>query len=227
VRIAVSLRGVSNRTTQVVSYSPPVGPDGTYEMKVDDGTYRPPTGIVEVPFNGRHFRFELEPVQPNSGAMESKPGIRQDFVWRLSGPRRGMTPDETRAAAWHGGPITMRYQADRPDLGRRLGPPPRGTRAVFTLTPAGPLADGRPGKPITVEREFDDFGGLKNPLIPDVPLAMYTATGVELRPDAERRPLLLLKLGGTWADSIEGTFEPNLDSGGVEPVIITFTRREE
>ena len=122
VRIAVSLRGVSNRTTQVVSYSPPVGPDGTYEMKVDDGTYRPPTGMVGGPVQ----RAAL-PIRAGSGAAGhgrdrveagDPPGLRL----AAERPAAGVTPDETRAAAWHGGPITMQYQADRPDLGRRLGP---------------------------------------------------------------------------------------------------------
>jgi hypothetical protein len=229
MRVAVTVRGISDRTGQVVSYSPTVAADGTYEVKLEPGTYRPPAGVVEVPFNGRHYRFELDPVQRAAATFDAKAGIHEDFVWHLSGPRGGPggTPDESRAGDWHGGPITMRYDADRPDLGRRLSPPPRGTRAVFTLTPTTALADGREGKPINAEREFDELAGLKNPLIPDVPLAMYTVTGVELRPDGQRRPLLFLRPGGAWGDSVEGTFEPNLEPGGLEPVVIAFTRREE
>jgi hypothetical protein len=231
MRIGVTVRGISDRTGQVVSYSPTVGADGRYEVKLEPGTYRPPAGVVEVPFNGRHYRFELDPVQRAAATFDAKAGIHEDFVWHLSGPRAsgagGGAPDESRAGDWHGGPVTMRYDADRPDLGRRLSPPPRGTRAVFTLTPTTALADGREGKPITAEREFDELAGLKNPLIPDVPLAMYSVTGVELRPDGQRHPLLFLRPGGAWGDSVEGTFDPNLESGGLEPVVIAFTRREE
>lgn len=229
MRIGVTVRGISDRTGQVVSYSPTVGADGRYEVKLEPGTYRSPAGVVEVPFNGRHYRFELDPVQRAAATFDANAGIHEDFVWHLSGPRAtaGGAPDESRAGDWHGGPITMRYDADRPDLGRRLTQPPRGTRAVFTLTPTTALADGREGKPITAEREFDELVGLKNPLIPDVPLAMYSVTGVELRPDGQRRPLLFLRPGGAWGDSVEGTFDPNLESGGLEPVVIAFTRREE
>src|SRR2546429_95374 len=85
----------------------------------DKGPARRRTGTVEARFTGRHSRLDRAPDPRSVGGVDSNRGIRRDFVWGLSGPRNGVTPDETRAAAWHGGPITMQYQADRPDLGRR------------------------------------------------------------------------------------------------------------
>ena len=86
MRIGVTVRGISDRTGQVVSYSPTVGADGRYEVKLEPGTYRPPAGVVEVPFNGRHYRFELDPVQRAAATFDANAGIHEDFVWHLSGP---------------------------------------------------------------------------------------------------------------------------------------------
>src|SRR5687768_2540579 len=85
--ISVSINGVSGAGERV-SYSPPVKPDGTYRQKLAGGAYTFGRSTVEVDFEGKRYRFRLEPVgDEHNRSRESDAGITQDFVWKVTGER--------------------------------------------------------------------------------------------------------------------------------------------
>ena len=229
-RIAISFVGVArdpDRDVPAKCY-PDVGPDGNYEKKMEEGIYISAAGVVEFPFNGKQFRLALDPVRPFEGRVESSAGVVQDFVWKLSGPRPGFRqPDPSQRGQWFGGALIAEYVAYRDDLKKSIPTPPQGTQVVFSLTPTTPLADGRKGEVVTFKRTYIGSSGVSNPVLADVPLAMYTIRGEEILPDGRKANILFLDVDGKWKDSTGGTFDSNLERASLDPVKFKFTRATE
>ena len=224
-RVRVQVGGVTGRGENV-AFSPPVGPDGAYELEVPSGIYHGVRAELEVPFQGKAFVLELEPVQDNTVDRRSDEGIVQDFVWRVSGPRPGRVPDPNNHTHWYGASIGLSFEFYRNDLKKPVPGPPPGTRATFRLEPRGPLVDGSAGSILVFERSWDPSGqALLDKNLPDLPLGTYLLSAVETRPDGTQRPLLIQKAFAEFVPSLEVSFQPK-SFGGVEVPIIGFTRTE-
>ncbi len=190
-RCLIGVEGISEKSGEKVDYAPGVRPDGTYEARLVDGVYHPIRAVLEVAWNGSSYRFDLDPVQDDTADRDSKDGIVQDFVWRLSGPhfRYRQNPDPKSWTHWYGASVRLSPSGYRNDLSQPVTPPPDGTRYSFTLEPVGKRIDGAEARTLTFERTFTGRD-LDNPLLHDVPLAVYTLTGVELSADGQRHPLV-------------------------------------
>ncbi len=192
VKYYVSISGVSEKSGERVSYNPPVKADGTYSATLVAGTYHSVSARIEITFNKSSYRFDLDPVQDNTADRESKDGIVQDFVWKLSGPhfRYAQNPNPSTFTNWYGGSVNVRLTGWRNDLNKGVEKPPVGTKYVFTFTPMSKLVDGSEGKVVTFERTYTDRGELDNGLLPSVPIGIYRFTGVEIAPGGAERGLI-------------------------------------
>lgn len=180
-KILISVTGISERSGERVSYRPPVNASGAYSAKVVPGLYHPINAEIEVSFNGATYLRDLHPVQANESDRPSGPGIIQDFVWKVSGAhfRYIQNPNPAAHTNWHGGSVHVRLSGYRNDLSRGVQPPPVGTRYVFTLTPVSKRIDGAPAKVMTFERTWASSRELDNGLLYDIPVAVYSLTGVQ------------------------------------------------
>jgi hypothetical protein len=185
-KLTVSLWGISGKGGEKVYYTPQVNADGTYEQKLAEGAYAYDGAKIEVPFEGKHFIFDLEAVKNDSldqvGAdhldRDSSKGIEQNYVWKVRGVRPGRDPDERLFTSWYGGSVTMQFTGYREDIRKAVAKGPVGSQCVFTLTPQGPLIDGHEGKELTFKREYDTtLPGLNNPNLPDIPVGSYSIKG--------------------------------------------------
>jgi hypothetical protein len=225
-KIVVSIAGVSDKSGEKVYYTPKINPDGSYEQKLVDGSYHFSDAWIQVPFDGKQFRFELEPVGDDKADRDANQGIVQDFIWKVSGLRPGQEKDEANFTNWYGVSVNMQFQSYRNDIRKSVSKPPAGTKCVFTVTPVGKLVDGTDGKPLTFEREFDPLlSGLKNGNLADIPLGIYTVKGEEVRADGSKKPLLIQQAYPKFGDSTEVHFSPGTGSTAW-PVNVGFTREE-
>jgi hypothetical protein len=227
VRIEVTVAGV-REDAQTVNLKFEAKPDGTYVRKLDNGTYTSVAARIEFPFDDHTYRLPLVPVNGSDPRQDAAVGVVQDFAWKLTGLRPGARPEAERADPWLGGSIHASYVSVNRAEHRAVRSAPQGSVVRFTLTPTGPLADGRRGDPVLVARRYEASGtGLDRPLLTDLPLAKFALTGVEERPDGSRGPLMFLQSDGqTWAESVEGTFPPDLARAALEPQMIHFTRQD-
>jgi hypothetical protein len=173
------------------TFNPQVGPDGTFKLRLPQGLFKPPYGTITVPFEGKTYGLWLEPVDPVEGTRESTPGIAQNFVWRLTGPRPDTrNPDANNATHWFGSTIRLIASTFREDIGQNVKPLPDGSKVTWTLKPTSKLIDGSEGKPLTVERTWRaDGSGFDN--LNDLPAANYEVSAVATLPDGSTKPLLL------------------------------------
>lgn len=227
VRIDIEVTGMQDETSRSATDRVEPQPGGLYLKRLKAGSYRPPTGRVEFPFNDKTYRLPLTPARDVGAYQDAREGVSQDFVWRLSGLRQGSTKDLTKPDCWIGGSIYAEYVGFRNDLGRNTHLAAPGTRVVFTLTPRGPLADGTEGQPIVIDRAYDaTLTSLDNPVLPDLPLAFWQVSAVEKTPDGHTEKLLFQQVDHKWADQVEGTFEPDLSRAGLKQATIRFARRD-
>jgi hypothetical protein len=203
--------------------------DGRYSVKLDPGPYEWPRGFIEFSFRENQYRMPLTPLRtPRESFAMAHEGIQMDFAWKLSGTRPGISEGIDNADARIGGTIFPEFQLVRPDQNRTVPAPPLGTVVVFTLTPKGPLADGSEGKPTDYTLAFDDTRiSLKPSTISDVPLGYYEIRGIERLPDGRTGKLLFAQSDGTWAETVEGTFQPDFKLGLLRRIGIRFTRKME
>jgi hypothetical protein len=221
-RITVLIRGVTRESSDVEEHEIFPGSDGYYSKQLSPGHYFPLAGRVEMNFNGRQYRFSLDPTQPKADGWEASQGMLQDFTWKLSGVRPGMRPDKSQMDAWYGGSIVATYHGFREDLGRSIPPAPKGTTVVFTLTPQGPLVDGRPGKVMTFG-PFDEEALIGDLHFTDIPLAKYLLIGEEVYTNGPRERLVF-EAEGRWVDGLAGTFAPDLANSTIWPIGAPFSR---
>jgi len=143
----------------------------------------------------------------------------QDFVWKLTGPR-------PNGNGTYGPDVSVRYEGYDQAKVKPVPPPPAGTKYVLTLTPRGTLVDGRPAKPLIFERALT---GSRNDVekISDIPVALYTASGVEVQPDGTKEAVLLYDWGRKgYFPTVEIEFEPASPTiNGYTSSQITFMRQ--
>ncbi len=217
--VTVNILGVSYQGGQRVSFQAIPGADGSYAQRVPDGSYTV-SAVLEVPFNGERFRFDLYPSGPRMGNRDSERGIAQDFTWFTQGVRPDSDGDATKPFNYFGAYASTRFNIWRLDIGRAVVAGPAGTRYIFTFTPSGPRIDGNPAQTLTFERSLDGF----TEDFLDIPIANYTVTGVEVAPDGTRTPLLMEAPDG-FAPSLAVRFRPSSYGGtGANPAGVGFTR---
>jgi len=176
------------------TFQPPVGPDGTFRLRLPPGLFKPPYGTITVPFEGKRYSLWLDPVDPVKGTRESAPGIAQNFVWRLTGQKPDVrNPDVNNATHWFGSTIPLIASEFRNDIGQKVAPLPDGSKIAWTLKPTSKLIDGSEGKPLTVERTWR-AGGSGFDALNDLPAANYEVSAVATLPDGSTKTLLLTDL---------------------------------
>jgi hypothetical protein len=176
------------------TFTPEVGPDGTFKLRLPQGLFKPAYGTITVPFEGKKYSLWIDPVNPVKATRESAPGIVQNFVWRLTGPRPGvLNPDVNNATHWFGSTIPLIASTFREDIQQAVKPLADGSKITWTLKPISKLLDGSEGKPLTVERTWRG-GGSSFDALNDLPPASYQVSAVATLPDGSTKPLLLTDL---------------------------------
>ena len=219
-KVKVGVSGVSSVGANV-GFSPEVV-DGHYDLKPATGLYQV-RATMEYDWKGKHYIFDLHPVQDNKVSRDSEKGFVQDFVWKIQGPNRDAARDDNHTH-WYGGTVNMVYAIYREDKKKGVPQPPAGTKAIFTFKPTGPLIDGSEAKTLTFERQFDGtLTGLTNNHCCDLPIGSYTITAVIQYPDGKKETAAIEQKYAVYGDSLEHTCEPD-PYGKVWPRIVGFTR---
>ena len=173
------------------TFEPPVGPDGSFKLRLPPGLFKPAYGTITVPFEGKKYTLDLDPVDPVKATRESAEGIAQNFVWRLTGPKPGApNPDVENATHWFGSSVRLIFQAHRADTGQNVKPLPDGSKITWTLKPLSKLLDGSEAKPLTVERKSHERVSAFDALN-DLPATNYEVSAVASLPDGSTKRLLL------------------------------------
>lgn len=203
----------------------PAGPDGRYRQRVPEGIYGLRAEFRHTDAAGRPILLVLHPADGVTGQRhDSAEGIRKDFEWRISGLKPGQAAGEPgRHDEWgkyYGGSLQVSIAAERSDAPAAF---PDGSVLTLTLTPRGPLLDGRPANPLTYERTFGcgvSAGSYWYPA--DIPLGTYDLAARLRTPDGADRPLPLRPSLGShdFAPSVTLDVLPAAD-GSVLPIQIT------
>ena len=201
------------------------GPDGRYRQRVPEGIYGLRAEFRHTDAAGRPILLVLHPADGVTGQRhDSAEGIRKDFEWRISGLKPGQAAGEPgRHDEWgkyYGGSLQVSIAAERSDAPAAF---PDGSVLTLTLTPRGPLLDGRPANPLTYERTFGcgvSAGSYWYPA--DIPLGTYDLAARLRTPDGADRPLPLRPGLGShdFAPSVTLDVLPAAD-GSVLPIQIT------
>jgi hypothetical protein len=177
---------------------------GAYRISVPAGLYGI-SGEADLAFDGKTYKaLYLHPADANCKQQMSQGGIVKDFVLRLSGFMQCLTnPDPNNAGNYSGASIALVHESPK-SL-------PGDAKLTLTLTPNGPLADGRAGKPLTFTRTVAALGTSFGPLettnvLHDIPLGRYRLTGTATLADGSRHAVRF----GPW-ETIGATVSPVAD----------------
>jgi hypothetical protein len=218
--VTVAISGVAFTGTQV---NLTVQPDaeGRYAQRLPDGSYQL-RGSIELPFDGGRYRFDLDPLGAATANRDSAPGIAQDFVWRTSGLRPGAPEGSTDRFDYFGASIILTFMTYRQDVGRAVPPAPADARLLFTLTPVGASIDGGAVGERTFERRPDPrLGGVTPEPLLDVPIGVYTLSGVQIDALGAVTPLLMQRSFAEYGPDVVVRFTPTFS--GATPPIVGFT----
>ena len=189
VEFEISINGVTS-VGENNNFRPPVSPDGTFKLSLPQGLFYPPYGTITFPFEGKNYIADLDPVNPYKGTRDGTPGIVQNFVWRITGPKpSALNPDVNNATHWYGITLPVNAATYRDDTQQSVKPLPDGTKLVWTFTPTSKLIDGSEGKPVTIERKWSAMSYLES--INDLPPANYEFSVVAILPDGMSKPALV------------------------------------
>jgi|CXWL01.1.fsa_nt_gi hypothetical protein len=213
VKYRLTISGVSGPGERV-DFTPIVKPDGSFSQKLPDGIYHMPYGTLTVRFENQLYSLPLEAVDP-TGDRESPPGIVQNFVWKLTGPKPDRNLDVNNATHWYGITIPVRFSTWRDDIGKAPPDPPAGSKVIYTLKPLSTLVDGSPAQPLTIERAWRAGDITPTDSLNDLPPANYEITGVLQLADGSSKPLLLQGKGDypAFKPSIRLIIEPYENAG--------------
>ena len=189
------------------TFTPPVDAAGRYAQEVPEGQYGV-SATVGLSREGRRFTFPLHPTDnaPPANRAPSAPGIVKDFEWRMSGLRPLGT--EGRRGSHYGGTVYLGPGPFTAELAQQF---PGGTVEV-TLTPAGALFDGSPGRPVTERRGVAEIGSTTRGYLLDIPLGVYTATARVIGANGAEQPLGL-RVVADGRISRDDPYEPQVRFG--------------
>ncbi len=215
----VTFIGEIGSPTQV---SVPVKPDehGRFEIPVTAGFYRS-NGTIETTVAGQIRWFELHPVQDNLTDQDSRKGVVQDYVWKLTGRRPGASGKPGEFTHWYGGSIHMTADIKANEQ------PPTGAQWIFTLTPKGRLPDGREARELTITQPSANPAGLLNryPVLYDLPPTDYRITGREVNADGSSRPLRMFHAASDKdVDALDVVFGSGYHGHGILPYTMFIHR---
>lgn len=204
----VGVTGVGENTRVLAD----VAADGTFKQRLPAGLFQPALGTITVPFEGKSYKLWLEPVAPYTGRRDSAEGIRQDFVWRITGTHPdARNPHPNNVKDWYGCTFPVSYSAFRSDIQQPVPKLPDGSKIVFTLTPTSKVVDGSEGKTLTVERIWH-ADGRDTDALNDLPPASYEVAAVATLPDGSTKTLLFQEVyRGPYAPKARAVLQP---SGG-------------
>jgi hypothetical protein len=208
VRI-VGYTGGSNLGQEIETVT--TGADGTYRYEVPSGLYEV---HAEGPltFDGQTFLFDLAPVDGSCDQQLSDQGIVKDYLLRLAGLMTcqdgGVNPDNY--LFYHGATV---------QLSNRLASAAPGDVIEYRLEPIGPMADGRPGSVLAIQRSVAALSAYTGPIddtayLYDIPLARYAVSASLVAANGTRTPLLV-STDGAPASSVELSFEPRMVVGSL------------
>jgi hypothetical protein len=184
--------------------------DGTYRYEVPKGLYEV-LGDGPLTFDGQTYLFHLDPADGSCEQAESADGIAKDFVLRLQGFMQCLDgADPNGYLYYHGATVQAfsRLSAAGPD-----------DVVEYVLEPSGPLADGRAGETLTMQRTVaahsNTFGPLESTsYLHDIPLGRYELSASLLAADGSRSPLLVSSTDDpTPSNSVQIAFAPRLIVG--------------
>jgi hypothetical protein len=188
------------------------GADGSYRYKVPVGLYEV-LGQATIPFDGQSYLFDLEPADGECGQQMSASGIVKDFLLKLTGLvpcRNDSLPDNY--TSYHGAAIQL--------FNRLAGSPSGETVVEYTLQATGSLADGSPGKTLTMKRTIAALRTSAGPIdstwiLYDIPLAKYRVSAALIAPGGGRTSLLVSTAAATTpASSAAVSFDARKTLGG-------------
>lgn len=190
VTYQISINGVT-AVGENNNFRPPVAADGTFSLQLPPGQFYPPLGTLTVPFEGKKYVVDLDPVPLVEGQRDSGPGIVQNFHWRLSGPKPQVTnPDVNNATHWYGITVPVGFRAYREDTQQSVQPLPDGSKLTWRLQPTSTLLDGSAATPLTVERKWTALNSWMDALN-DLPAANYEISAVATLPDGSTKAVLV------------------------------------
>lgn len=189
---------------------------GLYSQRLPEGFYGA-TAYLKKRFNNKNYKFTLPPADGSTSAKhDSAPGIVKNFVWRISGLRPGETPGEAgtynEPKKYFGGYVYLKSRVE--GFGGDRVYFPSGSTLQVTLTPRGPLMDGRKGQTKTFRRRFDkDIKDSIDWYLTDIPIGFYTLSAQLLTPGGAENGLGVRNLTATgvkdeYAPTAAIDFEP-------------------
>jgi hypothetical protein len=188
--------------------------NGNYRVRVPLGHYNV-DGFADIEFEGQMYKeLWLDRGDAPCERVMSDKGIVRNFILRLSGPKRCMNVNPNNPDAYNGAYITAMTSAFPDDA-----------VITFSLTPLGPLADGRKGRPLTITRTgaaLKKGGGpiKETSFLHDIPLGRYRVAA-EVRFANGQRSGTTLELrdgGNTSGSTLDIAFRANVFGGGIRPV---------
>ena len=214
----ITAAGYTARSNSVKTAT--TGADGHYRLPITSGLYTV-NGEAAVGFEGKTYRLYLHPTDGDCGQKESANGIVKDFTLKLTGLETCQTsPDPNNYGSYTGATI---------DLSPQLSGLPGDAKLTLSLSPVGALADGSPGKTLTVTKTVAALSNFSGALpttryAHDIPLGRYRITGYATQASGARQELQFGSLGTIDADASSPvaaytfSFDPidSLTSRGVE-----------
>jgi hypothetical protein len=150
------------------SFNTRTGADGRYSLRLPGGNYSVRDSIYPLNYGGRAYRLPLYLVGENNDDFDSAKGGTYNFVLKVSGPITAIK-DRSDENSYFGGIVEIDARA----VDGRLADTMPDAKFLVTLTPAGPLMNGKPGRPLRTAKPFTMRRGDR--IISDVPLGTYTA----------------------------------------------------
>jgi hypothetical protein len=171
--IGLYISGVSYLSGQSVSFAASVNHDGSFVQRVPEGSYRV-NADVTVPYDGREFVFELNPVGEGSADRDSGAGIVQEFTWAIRGLRANAPPGSQDADDYYGHSVKFLVRSWDEAAQRHLPIGPGDARLVFTLTPNAPLIDSSAGSVMVHGTGYHSLCNSVRDWLLDAPLGVYS-----------------------------------------------------
>lgn len=200
VGAVVTISGLSN-VGHSTRFSPKTDAQGIFSTSLPNGLYTT-SAEVKTTYNGQDYTFELHPLDGEHDVpQDSRKGIVEDYVWRLSGLKPGESEDPTDLRKYYGRSVIGRFLGfgahySQEMAARELAEYPQGFRLEVIFTPTGPMADGLPGRAFVFSQNYK----LEAPIMPylnisfdlvDVPTGRYEVRARAIKPDGTSRDLRL------------------------------------